>query len=198
MRKQEFLVSLKARLSGLPRKEVEERLGFYREMIDDRMEEGMPEERAVAAVGSVEKVASQIIAEVPLSAIVKGEIRNKRKLSGWEIALLVLGFPLWFPLLISVFSIGLSLYLSIWSIVVSLWAIFISMLACGFSGVIVGGVFIGMGNQPAEIVLIGASLVCLGITILFSFACKAATKGMVLFTKKMVLGLKNCFVKKEA
>lgn len=37
MRKWEFLSTLKNRLSGLPKQEVEERLNFYSEMIDDRM-----------------------------------------------------------------------------------------------------------------------------------------------------------------
>ena len=37
MRKQEFLDTLRARLSGLPKQDVEEWLGFYSEMIDDRV-----------------------------------------------------------------------------------------------------------------------------------------------------------------
>ena len=149
------------------------------------------------AVGSVEKVASQIIAQIPLSIIVKDKIRDKRKLRVWEIVLLLLGFPLWFPLLISAFAVGFSIYLSLWAIVISLWAIFVSMVACGGAGVIVGGVFIGMGHQSAGIALFGASLVCLGLAILFFFACKCATKGMAVWTKKMVIWLKNCFIGKE-
>ena len=43
MRKWEFLSTLKNRLSGFPKQEVEERLNFYSEMIDDRMEEGLNE-----------------------------------------------------------------------------------------------------------------------------------------------------------
>ena len=44
MKKQTFLDMLKKRLSGLPKQEIAERLTFYNEMIDDRMEEGMSEE----------------------------------------------------------------------------------------------------------------------------------------------------------
>ena len=44
MRKQEFLAQLRKALSGLPQDEIEERLTFYGEMIDDRMEEGLSEE----------------------------------------------------------------------------------------------------------------------------------------------------------
>ena len=41
MLKQEFLDALKSRLAGLPQKEVEERLDFYSEMIDDKLEENI-------------------------------------------------------------------------------------------------------------------------------------------------------------
>ena len=47
MNKQEFLARLQKGLSGLPGEEIEEHLAFYSEMIDDRMEDGIPEETAV-------------------------------------------------------------------------------------------------------------------------------------------------------
>ena len=49
MNKQEFLSLLRRELSGLPQGDIEERVGFYAEMIDDRMEEGLTEEEAVEA-----------------------------------------------------------------------------------------------------------------------------------------------------
>ena len=39
MNKQEFLAELRKRLSGLPQADIEERIVFYSEMIDDRTEE---------------------------------------------------------------------------------------------------------------------------------------------------------------
>ena len=47
MSKSEFLTALRARLGGLPQGDVAERLDFYSELIDDRMEEGLSEEAAV-------------------------------------------------------------------------------------------------------------------------------------------------------
>lgn len=41
MNKNEFLSALKARLSALPPNELEERLEFYSEMLEDRIEEGL-------------------------------------------------------------------------------------------------------------------------------------------------------------
>jgi len=61
MRKAEFLNELEAGLVGLPKEDVEERLAFYSEMIDDRMEEGLTEEAPVAAAGPVDDIVSQIL-----------------------------------------------------------------------------------------------------------------------------------------
>ena len=71
MNKQEFLTRLRKGLSGLPQEDIEERLTFYSEMIDDRIEEGLSEEEAVAAIGSPDEIAEQIIGEIPIKKIVK-------------------------------------------------------------------------------------------------------------------------------
>ena len=54
MNKQEFLSRLEQALSGLPAEELQERLAFYRESIEDRVEEGLSEE---ASPGSSPKAA---------------------------------------------------------------------------------------------------------------------------------------------
>ena len=51
MNKTEFVLELAQRLSHLPWSEIEERVNYYGEMIDDRMEEGLSEKEAVAAMG---------------------------------------------------------------------------------------------------------------------------------------------------
>ena len=50
MTKKEFLARLRRGLAQLPPEEREERLAFYSEMIDDRMEEGLSEQEAVASL----------------------------------------------------------------------------------------------------------------------------------------------------
>ena len=110
MTKLEFLLSLNEKLSGLPMAEVKERLNFYIEMIEDRIEEGLSEEEAVSAVGSVEQIAEQIISEIPLTKIATEKIKPKRQLKGWEICLLILGAPLWLSLVIGAVSVLFSLY----------------------------------------------------------------------------------------
>ncbi len=197
MNKQEFISELRVRLSGLREKDVEERLGFYSEMIDDRMEEGLSEEEAVADIGSVDEIASQIIAQTPLLKIVNYAIKPKRKMQVWEILLLVLGFPIYISLLASVFAALISVYASVWAVIISLWASAFALLVGGvIAGAVMGVSVVISGNLFAGIALIGGALFCAGFSIFLLFGCKLATKGTVWITKKIVLGIKKIFLGK--
>ena len=197
MNKQEFLVQLRKGLSGLPKAELDERLMFYSEMIDDRMEDGIPEEAAVREIGPMDAIVSQIIADIPLTKLVKEKLAPKKKRSTLEIVLLVLGSPLWLPLLIAAFAVILSLYAVLWSVIAALWAVFASFVACGFAGVAAGVAFAANGNGLTGIAVIGAGVFCAGGSVFLFYACKAATKGILMLTKKLAIWLKNCFMKKE-
>lgn len=197
MNKQEFLAELRKGLSGLPQDDVEERLTFYGEMIEDRIEEGLWEEEAVSAVGSVDEIAAQIIADTPLAKSAKETMKPKRRLKAWEIVLLVLGSPIWLSLLIAVCVVILSLYISLWSVIISLWAVFASFIGCAFGGIAVGIGFAFGSNGLTGIAMIGAGVVCAGLSIFTFFGCKAVTTGTVRLTKKIAIGIKNCFIKKE-
>ena len=189
MTKQDFLCALGKKLSGLPRREVEERLAFYGESIDDRIEEGRTEAQAVADIGSVDEIAAQVIAEVPLARIAKERVRPKRRLRAWEIVLLVLGSPMWLPLLAVVAVLGLVLYLVPWILIVSVWAVFASLVACAVSAVCGFG-FTGFAS-------VSAGICCAGLAIFLFFGCLGATRGIVRLTKQIVFGIKKCFMGKE-
>ena len=197
MNKQEFLAQLRKGLSGLPKNDIDERLTFYSDMIDDRMEDGIPEETAVSEIGTASDIVSQIIADISLGKLVKEKIKPKKKLKAWEIILLVLGSPLWLSLLIAAFAVFLSLYVVFWSVIISLWAVFASFVACGFAGVVAGAVFAAGGNGLTGIAVIAAGIVCAGLSAFMFFGCKAATKGILKLTKKFAIWIKNCFIKKE-
>ena len=197
MNKAQFLEDLRSRLSGLPRQELDERLVFYSEMIDDRIEDGLDEEAAVAEIGPADKVARQIMEDIPLSALVKERVRSNRSPKAWEIVLLVLGFPLWFPLLIAAGAVLLSLYAVLWALVLSLWAVEFSLIVSAFAGV-AGGIFLLLrGSAVQGLTLISAGLVLAGLAIFLFYGCVAAVKGSVQLTKKLALGLKSLFVGKE-
>ena len=198
MNKQEFFRQLRAVLSRLPQDEIEERITFYSEMIDDRMEEGLSEAEAVAAVGSIEEIFGQIVSEIPLSKIAAAKIKPQRQLGAWEIVLLILGFPLWFSLLVAAVSVVFSLYVSLLTVIVSLWAVFVSLAACALGGVAACLVFVFSGNALTGLAMLAAGIFLAGLSIFAFFGCKAATRSTVLLTKKTVLGIKHCFIRKEA
>ena len=197
MTKQEFLTALQKKLSGLPKQEIEERLTFYGEMIDDRMEDGRTEEEAVSAIGSVDVVAEQIIAEIPLAKIAKERIKPKKRLRVWEIVLLALGSPIWLSLLIAAVAVILSLYVVLWSLIASLWAVFAALVASSVGCVIAGIFWAFCENGWMGIVIVGAGLTCAGLSIFLFFGCKEATRGILLLTKKIAVDIKKCFVRKE-
>ncbi len=197
MNKAEFLSALQNRLSGLPREELERTVTYYDEMIDDHMEEGMTEAEAVASLGSVEDIVAQILGEKSLFKLLHEKIKPKRRLRAWEIVLIVLGFPVWFPLLVAVAAVFFSLYAVIWSVVVSLYAVDVALAVAGVCGV-VGGIaylFGGMGATGA--LAIGGGLASAGLFILLIFGCGLATKAAVQLGKYLLLGTKALLVGKE-
>lgn len=197
MTKQQFLSELQTKLSGLPRQDIEERLSFYSEMIDDRIEEGIPEEEAVSEIGGTDEIVSQILADYPLSKIVKEKVKPKRSLRVWEIVLLVLGSPIWLSLLIAAFAVALSVYIVIWSVVFSLWAIEYSLLLLSLYGMVTAAIFSFQGNPPTGMTALGLGIFGIGCTIFMFFGCKAVTKGTLVLTKKMFLGMKTMLIRKE-
>ena len=197
MSKQEFLSQLRKGLSGLPQDDIEERLTFYSEMIEDRKEEGLSEEEAVAAIGTVEEIVAQVVAETPLSKIAKERIRFKRQLNTGEIVLLALGSPIWLSLAIAAVAVILSLYASLWAIIVSMWAVFASLTACSVACVPSGIIFAIAGNGASALAMLAAGIVCAGLSIFMFYGCKAATKSVLILTKKTAIWIKNCFIKKE-
>lgn len=197
MSKQEFLAELEARLFGLPQDDIGERLTFYSEIIDDRMEEGLSEEDAVSGIGSVDEIVSQIVAEVPFTKIVKEKIKPKRALKAWEIVLLALGSPIWIPLFIAALSVIFAAYIVVWSFIVSLWAIEVSVAACSLSGIFAAFPFLLRGNVTVGIAMLGVGAFFAGLSILLFFGCKQATQYILHLTKKMALGIKSLFIGKE-
>ena len=196
MNKQEFLAQLRAGLAGLPQEDLEERLSFYSEMLDDQMEEGFSEEEAVAAVGPVEEIVRQIIADTPLAKLAKERIRPRRQLKAWEIVLLVLGSPLWLSLGLAAATVIFALYVVLWSVSVSLWAVFASLAVCAVGSLPAFVVLIAR-SSAAGLALLAAGLVCAGLAIFLFFGCRAVTKGILALTKNIAAWTKRCFLKKE-
>ena len=208
MTKQEFLDKLQAGLSGLTESDAAERLTFYSEMIDDRMEEGLSEQDAVSQIGDVETIVASILAEIPKKApehvitsvekpthkTQKVNKEDKKRLETWQILLLILGFPLWLPLLIAAFAVVISLLASLWSVVGSLWGgLFGTLAGCGIGVTLLGLGSIVAGKWIMGTALLGAGLVCAGLAVFAFYGCIYATKGAAWLTKVTFVGIAKLF-----
>lgn len=198
MNKQAFLDALRQGLSGFPQADIDERLSFYSEMIDDRTEDGLTEEEAVAQIGPVADIIAQTLAETPLTRLVREKVKPRRAFRVWEIVLLVLGSPLWLSLLIAAVAVVMVVYVALWAVIIALWAVEVALFA-GCLGCIAAAVIaLFRGQALASLIPFGAGCVCGGLAVFFVFVCKGATKSILVFTKKMALWIKRRFVKKEA
>lgn len=198
MTKQEFFESLKNGLSGLPEEELHERLEFYSEMIDDRIEDGLSEEEAVKELGSPDEVIAKILSEIPLSKIVKKKIKSTKKPETWAILLIVLGFPVWLPLLAAGFAVTLAIYAVIWSLIISAWSVVAALGGSSIGVLLAGASMIFVGKIPTSLALTGASLVLAGLMLFAIYGCKKATVGCISLTKKILILIKKCFIGKES
>ena len=196
MTKPEFIAKLRAELADIPEKDAEDRIVFYSEMIDDRMEEGLSEEDAIMDVGSIDEIVSQI--KMGRNTPETAENQPKRKIRLWEIVLLVLGSPVWVSLLISAFAVVFSLYMVLWSVIISLWAVEVSFCGTAFGCLLSGIVFLVSENIASGIAMIGVGIFFAGLSIFFLFACKSVTNGILILTKKIALRIKKSLSKKEA
>ena len=197
MNKQEFLGVLRKGLSFLQDDEAEERLSFYREMIDDRVEEGLAEEEAIREIGTPEEILARILVDMPPVKAEQKKSEPERRFRWWEILILILGSPVWLSLLLAAFAVALSLYAVLWSAIISLWAVEISLWGASF-GVIVGGVVFAMvGHGPTGLAMLGAGLFWAGLSVFLFFGCVAAVKGALLLTRKLAQGMKHSFARKE-
>jgi uncharacterized membrane protein len=157
----------------------------------------LSEQDAIEQIGGVEQVISQIIADIPITRLVKKRMVPKKKLKAWVIVLLALGSPIWFSLGVAALAVIFSLYVSVWSVIVSVWAAFASLVACAVGGVIGGVAFAFFGSVVTGIAVIGSALACAGLSIFAFYGCKEATRGILLLTKRVVLWMKLCLLKKE-
>ena len=197
MDKLDFLLALDKRLGVLSDEDRRASLDYYAEMLDDLIESGMTEQEAVASLGSVDAIAEEILMDVPLPKLVKAKMKGKRRMTGTELTLLIVGFPIWFPILISVFAVIFSVYVSLWAVVISLYAADLS-LAVSAPAALVGAILLFAAGQPASALLfLGAMLALAGLAILLFLGCNAAAKGVVRLGKLTLRGIKACFIRKK-
>ena len=192
MNKQQFLDELRSKLVGLPDEEIENRVSFYEEMINDRIDEGKSEEEAINEIGTVDEVVREIAKDTPLVSLVKHKMKPKRRLKGWEVLIIIFSFPFWLPLVITAIALTFAGIVVLWSGAIAVYATTGVMV-----GTLIWGILRFIGSGMADTYYLGAALLGFGGTILMTFACAGVTKGMIRLTKLMLTGIKSAFIRKK-
>ncbi len=198
MNKQEFLSALSDKLSVLSEEDKEKSIEYYSEMIDDRVEDGLSEEEAVEALGSVDEISSRILLDTPLPKLLKAKVKPKKGLRAWEIILLILGAPLWLSLILAALSVVLAVYIVIWTVALVLYTV-VFALAVSAAACIIGSFVMLFANGLAGFALgLGAAFICAALAMLLFCGTYYAVKGIVCLSRAILRGIKYCFIGKES
>lgn len=214
MNRKTYLRRLRTALKGVPKAEVENLVSYYFELIDDGVERGKTEAEICAELDPPELAAEHYrqengFAPAETDAATergaeerRGERRAERRTDGDErrrvpLWLVVLGFPVWFPLLIVVCALAFALVVVLFAFLVTL-----SAVSLGF---IVGGLyFIAMsfglfgGHAALAFTQIGWGFALIGLGILLSLLIPLLGKAVVAVVRRIAHRQKSDESKRSA
>lgn len=195
MNKTEFFAALRSKLDRLPKHEVDQSISFYDEIIADRMEEGMSEQQAIEALGSLEAITEQIYAEIPPIPKALGKANTGSR--SLNIVLLALLSPVWIPLVLALLCCVALTYLCLWLFIITLWLVVGLLILCaplGIAGLIW---FSTRGFTLSGVWVLGISLSAAGIG-LFAFLAVYKISRVLMRTSSLLSGwLKRLFTRER-
>ena len=202
MLREEYLSNLKEKLAANEIQGIDSMLEFYDEAISDRMEDGMSEEDAVAAMEDADAIVKSALLDKPIAALLVNSARKKHQEANEKgqgalfVVLAIVGFPIWFPLLVAFFAILFSIYIAMWAIVVSIYAVELAFAITAVASFFACFTFL-MGQIPfaTAIALLGCALVFAGLAILLWKPVVIITKWMIKIIKEVFRSIKKIFVK---
>jgi uncharacterized membrane protein len=191
------LKNLERELKNIPKSEIVKCLAYYNEIIEDYIEDGLREEAAVSRLDTPKVAAERFINERTITPIKESSYSKPNK-SHTSLLFLILGFPLWFPLIVTFYSLVFTLFVVIWSLIFTIYVLFISFIISGIACIIyapiqyflITNLYLAIGTAGAGLILIGLSL----IMLYFSKNCAHGLLKLSGYTLKM---LKFTFFKKE-
>lgn len=176
MNKHEFMRRLEIELSNVPQDEARAAIEYYREYFAEAGEEN--EADVIRELGSPERIASQIRANVAMKNLEVQEPTVKKGISAiWLVILAIFAAPIALPLaiaaLILVFALSVTAIAIVFSLSLAAVAVFISgIFAIGV------GLFSITTNFAAAICSIGVGLATVGITLLLVILVIFVSRGM--------------------
>ena len=182
---------------------IDQMVDFYAEMIDDRMEDGMMEEEAVASMENIDSIVSQARADRPITDLVTARMKESHEAAKKEghgtrwMVLAIIGFPVWFPLLVAFFAVLLAVYVSLWAVVIALYAVEFA-LGIGAAALFVGGFGVLFGWIPFVTFMAGwgIALMAAGLFLLLWKPISSLAGLLIRVIKATFRKIKGIFVKR--
>ncbi|MFR7798818.1 MAG: DUF1700 domain-containing protein [Collinsella sp.] len=174
MTRDEFLGRLGELLACLPAEQVEETKAFYAEAIADRMEDGMSEEEAVAAMGTPGEVAEATLDDLP--AVPRAIARTRRRSTALLWVLTIVGSPVWVPLLAAFAAVAVTVYICIWVLALCVWIVAAALGGVGVVGLLLAVSGVTIGHFPYALASAGVGLGLVGVALFVGAGAWAASK----------------------
>ena len=188
MTRDEFLGRLGELLACLPADQVRETQEFYAEAIADRMEDGMGEEEAVAAMGAPGEVAEAVLDDLP--AVPRAIARTRRRSTKLLWVLTIVGSPVWVPLLLAFAAVAVAVYVCIWILALCVWIVAAALGGVGVVELVFAACGVVIGHIPYVLASAGVGLGFIGAALLAGTGAWAASKQIArlsaLWVKKAV------------
>lgn len=200
MNKKQFLEKLDDLLQNMQKSEKEKAILYYDEILSDRIDEGLSEEEAVASLDDVSKIAADLLAELPLTALIQSRIKQSHEKSSnktlW-ITLAICGIPFWMPLAIAFAAAVFSVYVAVWAVVISLLAVELALFVSGIVMLIIGGWNIVTGKTLIGFAMLSVGLAAIGLFILSVKPLQWLCKRFIGLTSAFLKKTKRLFISKE-
>lgn len=188
MNKSEFLEKLGKHLDKIDKKERDKFITYYDEMIEDYKENGYEETKAIEKIGNIKDIADNILQEQTPEKNKQSYKVNKTL----KLTLLILGFPLWGLILLTIALLILCAYIVIWCIPFTTGASAIGVIITSFVGII-GSPFIMMENISLGIIQLGLGVTTIGVAIILAMVTVTMSKKLILVTGSFNLKLLSIF-----
>ena len=166
----------------MPYKEIDSSLRFYDEAICERMEHGMSETEATAAVGTPEDAAGRILAELPDDATRRaGAKRSFRLIAG--VPSMIIGMPVIIALLAAAAAVVISVAAVVLAITISLFAAAFALIVAVIPAIYLLTISGSLGNG---LMCLSAACASAGAGILCMLGAVGMTKAVLHMLKKHV------------
>ena len=195
MNKREYLDRLEDLLACLSKEQRAESLSFYEEMIDDRIEEGMTEEEAVAALDAPGIAAEAILDELPAVPRAVAKTRRKSRVLLW--AAVIVGSPIWLSLLVAFLIVAVTVYVCIWMLAVCIWVVAAAFVIAFPVSLLLAFWGVCVGNVPYALAQAGMGLVGLAVGALCFKGAWVASKQLVRLSRIWLAKMASPFVKRR-